>query len=57
MVIYSIWFNVKECWYVCLYVDLSGDFYEIKVIVKNVKDIFMKYIFCIDIYLKKEISE
>lgn len=30
--------------------DLSGDFYEIKAIVKNVKDNSIKYIFCTDIY-------
>lgn len=57
MVIYSTWSNVKECRHACLYADLSGDFYEIKAIVKNVKDISMKYTFCTDIYLKKEISE
>lgn len=57
MVIYSTWSNVKECRHACLYADLSGDFYEIKAVVKNVKDISMKYTFCTDIYLKKEISE
>lgn len=30
--------------------DLSGDFYEIKAIVKNVKDISIKYTFNTDIY-------
>lgn len=34
--------------------SLIGKFYKIKDIVKNVKDKFIKYICCIDIYFKRK---